>query len=195
MPRTPCQRRAGSASPKTGSTCGGALGKEAAAVADQLPEGARKLRETLRPSKTEPGTIAKVDEAAKELQKPTAPPERDVVRVQVEDRPFKVGDYFLSGSMSALSLINQTIMLLFLTYFMLLTGDLFKRKLVEIVGPTLTKKKITVQILDDIAAQIQRFIAIQLLTSALVAVATGVGLWLLGLEGAAFWGLMAGACS
>ena len=169
-----------------------ALQSEAAAVADQLPEGARKLRETLRPSKTEPGTIAKVDEAAKELQKPTAPPERDVVRVQVEDRPFKVGDYFLSGSMSALSLINQTIMLLFLTYFMLLTGDLFKRKLVEIVGPTLTKKKITVQILDDIAAQIQRFIAIQLLTSALVAVATGVGLWLLGLEGAAFWGLMAG---
>jgi len=168
------------------------LQSEAAEVADRLPEGARKLRETLRPSKTAPGALAKVDEAAKELQKPDAPPARDVVRVQVEDRPFKVGDYFWSGSMSALSLVNQGIMLLFLTYFMLLTDDMFKRKLVEIVGPTLTKKKLTVQILDDIAAQIQQFLVVQVLTSAVVAIATGLALWFLGLEGAAFWGLMAG---
>ena len=168
------------------------LQSEAAAVADRLPAGARKLRETIRPSKTAPGTLAKVDEAAKELQKPDAPPARDVVRVQVEDPPFKVGDYLWSGSMNAVSISNQIVMLLFLTYFMLLTDDLFKRKLVEFVGPTLTQKKLTVQILDDIAAQIQRFLVIQILTSAVVAVATGVALWLLGLEGAAFWGLMAG---
>jgi len=165
---------------------------QAAAVVDQLPEGARKLRAAIRPSKTTPSPLAKVDEAAKELQKPDAPPAGDVLRVQVEDRPFKAGDYLWSGSMSAVSVVNQIVMLLFLTYFMLLQDDLFKRKLVEVVGPTLTKKKITVQILGDIATQIQRFLMVQVFTSAVVAVATGVALWLLGLEGAAFWGLMAG---
>ena len=168
------------------------LQNEAAAVADRLPAGARKLREAVRPSKATTGTLAKVDEAAKELQKVDAPPSRDVVRVQVEERPFKIGDYLWSGSVSALSIANQVVMLLFLTYFMLLTDDLFKRKLVEFAGPTLTEKRITVQILDDIAGQIHQFLIIQMLTSAIVAVATGVALWLLGLEGAAFWGLMAG---
>jgi predicted PurR-regulated permease PerM len=168
------------------------LQSEAAEVADQLPAGARKLRETVRPSKMSPGALAKVDEAAKELQKPDAPPTKGVVRVQVEEPPVEVGEYLWSGSMSALSLANQGVMLSFLTYFMLLTDDLFKRKLVEFVGPTLAKKRITVQILDDIAGRIQRFLMIQIVTSALVAVATGIALWLLGLEGAAFWGLMAG---
>lgn len=168
------------------------LQNQAAAVADRLPEGARKLRETLRPSKPASGPLAKVDEAAKELQKPDAPASRGVLRVQVEDPPFKIGNYFWSGSMSAVSLANQAVMLLFLTYFMLLTDDLFKRKLVEFAGPRLTEKKVTVQILDDIAEQIQRFLVIQILTSVIVAVATGTALWFLGLEGAAFWGLMAG---
>jgi len=168
------------------------LQSEAAEVADRLPAGARKLRETIRPAKTSAGALAKVDEAAKELQKPDAPPTKDVVRVQVEEPPIEVGEYLWSGSMSALSLANQGVMLFFLTYFMLLTDDLFKRKLVEFVGPTLAKKRITVQILDDIAGRIQQFLMIQIVTSGIVALATGIALWLLGLEGAAFWGLMAG---
>jgi predicted PurR-regulated permease PerM len=165
---------------------------QAAAVADQLPAGARKLRETLRPSRAAPTALDKVDEAAKELQKPDAPPARDVMRVQVEDKPFRVGDYLWSGSVNALSLLSQVVMLLFLTYFLLLSDDMFKRKLIAVVGPTLTKKKVTVQILDDIADQIQRFLLIQIVTSAVVAVVTGFALWYLGLEGAAFWGLVAG---
>ena len=168
------------------------LQNEAVAVADRLPAGARKLREAIRPSRVTSGTIAKVDEAAQVLQKPDAPSSRDIVRVQVEEPPFKIGNYLWSGSMGALAIANQAIMLLFLTYFLLLTDDLFKRKLVEIAGPTLTEKKITVQILDDIAGQIHRFLVVQLVTSAIVAVTTGVALWFLGLEGAAFWGLMAG---
>jgi predicted PurR-regulated permease PerM len=91
-----------------------------------------------------------------------------------------------------LSAINQGIVILFLTYFMLLSDDLFKRKLVEVVGPTFTKKKITVLILEDIARQIESFLLIQAATSALVAIATGFTLWALGLEEAAFWGFLAG---
>ena len=74
---------------------------------------------------------------------------------------------------------------------MLLSDQLFKRKLVEIVG-TLSLKKVTVNVLEDIADQIEQFLVIQLATSGVVAVATGVALWLLGLQQAALWGLLAG---
>ena len=67
-----------------------------------------------------------------------------------------------------MSAANQLVMVLFLTYFMLLSDQLFKRKLVEIVG-TLSQKKVTVLVLEDIAGQIEQFIKIQLFTSAVVA--------------------------
>jgi predicted PurR-regulated permease PerM len=82
-------------------------------------------------------------------------------------------------------------MVLLLTYFMLLSDQLFKRKLVEIVG-TLSQKKATVTVLEDIAGQIEQFLVIQLATSGGVAVVTGVALWVLGLQQVALWGLLAG---
>jgi predicted PurR-regulated permease PerM len=66
-----------------------------------------------------------------------------------------------------------------------------KRKLVEIVG-TLSQKKVTVTVLEDIAAQIEQFLVIQLATSGIVAVVTGLALWAMGLQQAALWGLLAG---
>jgi predicted PurR-regulated permease PerM len=83
-------------------------------------------------------------------------------------------------------------MILFLVYFLLVTGDLFKRKLVKIAGPTLSRKRVTVQILDEINQQIERFIKVQLLTSLVVAAATGFALWAFGVENFAMWGLLAG---
>ena len=172
---------------------GWSLQGQARAIVDRLPEGARTFRELIRgQNAVAPTALEKVDEAAKELQKDTTPVERGVTRVQVQDPPFKIGDYLWSGSMNAALFLNQMVMVLFLTFFMLLSDDLFKRKLVELAGPTLTKKKVTVQILDEIAGQIERFLLIQLFTSAIVGVVTAVALWSLGLEQAAFWGLVAG---
>lgn len=74
---------------------------------------------------------------------------------------------------------------------MLLSDQLFKRKLVEIVG-TLSQKKATVSVLEDIAGQIEQFLMIQLMTSGVVAVVTGVALWTMGLQQAALWGLLSG---
>ena len=93
--------------------------------------------------------------------------------------------------MGLASAANQLVMVLFLTYFMLLSDQLFKRKLVEIVG-TLSQKKITVSVLDDIATQIEQFLVIQIFTSGVVAVVTGGALWAMGLQQAALWGLLAG---
>ena len=165
---------------------------QASEVASGLPAGARRFRTAMLTPAAAPSTLKKVDEAAKELQKDTPAGQSNVVKVEVQDPPFRASDYLWSGSMTAASFLNQMVMILFLTYFLLVADDLFKRKLVEVVGPTLTPKKITVKILDDIAAQIQRFLLIQVFTSLLVGVATWLALWAMGVHQAAFWGFLAG---
>ena len=80
----------------------------------------------------------------------------------------------------------------FLTYFLLLSGDTFRRKLVKITGPSLSNKKITVQALDEITGQIQRYLLVQLLASVVVGITTGLAFWALGLKHAAVWGIAAG---
>jgi predicted PurR-regulated permease PerM len=61
----------------------------------------------------------------------------------------------------------------------------------EIVG-TLSKKKVTIAVLEDIAGHIERFLVIQLLTSGVVALVTWAALSAMGLQQAALWGLLAG---
>jgi predicted PurR-regulated permease PerM len=80
---------------------------------------------------------------------------------------------------------------LFLAYFLLVAGDTFRRKLVKITGPALSKKKITVQVLDEITSQIQRYLLVQIATSLVVGVATWLAFLWIGLEHAAIWGIAA----
>jgi predicted PurR-regulated permease PerM len=178
------------------SSCGSlayALQGQALTVIDQLPAGARKLAAVLRKAPgAKPGAVEKVQQAAEALTGSEKQPVRPgVTRVQIEDEGFQARTVVWSTSVGLLSAANQLIMVLFLTYFMLLSDDLFKRKLVEIVG-TLSQKKATVNVLEDIARQIEQFLLIQIMTSGLVAVVTGVALWSMGMRQAALWGLLAG---
>jgi len=168
------------------------LQEQAFTVIDDLPQGARKLAALLEKPGPEPGPVAKVQQAADALQQAEIAPKRPgVMRVQVEEQGFRAGTFVWTGSIGLVSAVNQAVIVLFLTYFMLLSDQLFKRKLIQLVG-TLSQKKLTMNVLEDIASQIQQFLAIQILTSGGVAIATGVALWMMGLEQAAFWGLLAG---
>ena len=136
------------------------LRDEAATIVQQLPEAAQRLRAALRKDRraNRGGTIEQVQKAASELSQAaneataSTPPPKGVVRVQVEEPAVKVSDYLWWSSAGILTFAGQALSVLFLVYFMLMSGDLFKRKLVQVTGPTLTKKKITVQILDEISA-------------------------------------------
>jgi predicted PurR-regulated permease PerM len=174
------------------------LRDDAMAVVEELPRAAAQVRATLRSSTSrEPGAIDKIQEAAKEIDKTavvatgavTTDP-GGVQRVQVV-QPFRASDYLAWGSMGAIALAGQGVMILFLSYFLLVADDLYKRKLVRI-APTWSKKKITVQIVDEIGKQIERFMFVQVLTSLLVGVATSIALWWIGLEQPVIWGLAAG---
>jgi predicted PurR-regulated permease PerM len=170
------------------------LQDEAMTVVNQLPDGARKVAQLFERHRGDPpGPIDKVQQAAEELQKPgaTAPPPPGVVRVQVEQPQVSGVSLALASGTNLLIGANQLVMILFLSYFMLLSDDLFKRKFVEI-APGLSGKRLTVEIINDISSQMGRFLLIQVFTSAVVGLVTWWALWYMGLQQAALWGLLAG---
>jgi predicted PurR-regulated permease PerM len=62
-----------------------------------------------------------------------------------------------------------------LTFFLLLSGDTYKRKLVRLSGPMMGNKKIAVHILDDINDSIQRYMFMLFATNLLVGLLTWGG--------------------
>ena len=94
--------------------------------------------------------------------------------------------------MGLMSALGQLTVVVFLTFFALASGNLFRNKLLRIAGTSLERRKITIHVLEDITNQIQRYLLVQVFTSVLVGVATGLAYWALGLENAAVWGVVAG---
>ena len=78
--------------------------------------------------------------------------------VRIEERPFKWEEWVWQGSRSALVFAAQVGVVLCLVYYLLASGDMFKRKLVRLVGPSLSHKRVTVEILTEIDRQIERFL-------------------------------------
>jgi predicted PurR-regulated permease PerM len=171
---------------------------EGAQIVASLPEAAQKLRVVLRRDNEKSGTIRQVQEAAQEIQKTadeaagSTPAPRGVQRVQVVESALNVRDYITWGSAGVFAFAGQAVLVVFFVFFLLASGDLFKRKLVKVVGPSLEKKKITVQILDEISTQIERFLFVRVVTSVVVGVATWLAFKFVGLEQAGFWGMCAG---
>jgi predicted PurR-regulated permease PerM len=173
------------------------LSDDAAAIVAQLPEAAQRLRRTMQRDTT-PGPIEQVQKAANELQKtadqaaPDNPAPKNVTRVQIEEPAINVRQYVTWGSTGLIAFTGQATLVIFFVFFLLASGDLFKRKLVKLAGPSLEKKKITVQILDEINQQIARFLLVRVVTSVVVGVVTGIAFSMIGLRQAALWGTLAG---
>ena len=174
------------------------LRDEAVSLVEKLPAAVQKMQQSVRKEFAGPGeTIEKMEAAAQEIERVAveatsakAPP--GVTRVQVEKPKLNFREYLLTNAIGAASVIGLSVIVLFLAYFLLASGDAFRRKWVQLSGPTLSRKRITVQVLDEISAQIQRYLGVQVLTSAIVGVVSGLAFWAIGLENAAIWGVVAG---
>jgi predicted PurR-regulated permease PerM len=134
---------------------------------------------------------AQIERAATDQAASASSPPKGVTRVQIEKPAFNVRDYVVPSSLRLLELIGQFTFVSFVTYFLLAAGDTFRRKLARIAGPTFSKRRITVQALNEIAEQIQRYLITQLGISALVGVATALAFWAIGLDHVAVWGIAA----
>jgi predicted PurR-regulated permease PerM len=89
-------------------------------------------------------------------------------------------------------LIGDTVMLLLLVVFLLLSGDTFKRKLTRISGPSLSKRKITVAILEDIDQSIQNYMLTLLAANIVLGILTWIAFRFIGLDNAGAWAVAAG---
>jgi predicted PurR-regulated permease PerM len=63
---------------------------------------------------------------------------------------------------------------------------------VKIIGTRMSEKRLTVEILNDIERHVARYLAVRVLISAIVAVATWLAFWALGMPEPAIWGIAAG---
>lgn len=175
---------------------GNSLRGEFVSIVEELPTATQKLsRAVAKLRNGVPDTLQQMRAAANELEKATKqaagisptpskalPPGQPV---------FKLSEWLWAGSMGALGFVSQVAMVLFLVFFLLLSGDTFKRKLVKLAG-SLTKKKIALQILDDINSSVQRYMSMLVATNTLLALLMwGVLRWI-GLENAGAWAVVAG---
>jgi len=115
-----------------------------------------------------------------------------VRRVRVVPRQFDVRAYLVRGLRSALNAGLGTAIVMVLTFLMLVAGDLFKRKIVRLAGHRFARRKITVEVLQAIDDQIERYLIVRLIISLLVAGGTAVGLWAIGVDNPLVWGVIAG---
>lgn len=172
------------------------LSDDAAAMIEKLPEAARKLRQNLSEERTRPTALQNMQEAAKQIEGAAADagakPGAHVIAVRASEPSTWLRDYALAQSALLFAVVSQAPIVLLLTYFLLVSGTHFRRKLVQFVGPSQSRKDDAALILDEIDVQIQRFLLTMLMSNALV----GVGIWIafkaLGIEQAAVWGVAAG---
>ena len=126
------------------------LSDEATAVVQDMPQTVEKLRQSVRGFRRQNNdSLSQVQKAATALEQTAseavggnmAP--RGVMRVQIVQPTFRLGEFLMSGSQNAFIFIGQAATVLFLTFFMLLSSSRLKAIAVEVTGPTLSKKKIT----------------------------------------------------
>ncbi len=174
------------------------LSEGASQLVDSLPVAARKVRDAVRmrvPGVSPLDTMQKAATQLEQAASESVPPQtrRGVQRVVIERPPFNIRDYVWSGTMGLASAVGQMTVVVFLTFFSLASGSLFRRKLMRIAGTSLERRKITMEVLDDITGQIQRYLLVQVFTSVLVGLATWAAYAALGLQNAAVWGVVAAA--
>jgi len=170
---------------------GSKLTAPAAALADDLPRVARQVRQALvNMTAARESPMANLQEAAAELKTAAeaAPRDRSGAQpVRVVDPPTPLRDYVMTGT----GIAAQVLLVLFLVFFLLSAGDLYKRKFVKLAGPSLSHKKITVQILDEVREQIGVYLRTLVVVSAIVGAATWLAYLAVGMPNAAVWGLLA----
>ena len=160
-----------------------ALSVPAATWAERLPEGIPRLEAHLQVMKGPIQALQKVIQQAEQVA--DAPPSRgSIVSVR---RDLGITGALFAGTRSVLDGLFTTVLVL---YFLLVAGNIFLRRMVEIL-PTFGNKRQAV----DISQQIQEDISAYLVTitamNAAVGVTTAVAMYLCGLGDPLLWGTTA----
>jgi len=171
------------------------LRDEATTMIEKLPGAARELRLDLSTARAGSSTaLQNMQKAANELQGAAADEGlKPGTRVVAPSEPAPTAwlrDYAFAQSALLVAVAAQAPIVLLLVYFLLASGQHFRRKLVQFVGSS--RQKETVHILEEINVQIQRYLIVTLASNTLVGLCTWLLFRVLGMEHANVWGIAAG---
>ena len=164
---------------------GEALKTPAADWAKRLPEGIPRLQQRVRSISAPINTTSRLLNHAKTVAGSAMGPAAAPAPVAAPSNDLE--DSILSGAHTFAVCFLSTFLVLF---FLLMSGDTFLRRLVEVMPRFRDKRQVT-----DISQQIECDISAYLVTitamNALVGLATGLAMWALGLPDVILWATMA----
>jgi predicted PurR-regulated permease PerM len=176
---------------------------EVVTIWEKVPVAAKSISKSLQRYAQKPsGPMAEVKKAAAEIENVAqggpaasagalAAPAPAPAPPAAGPSALPVWQLLWTGGKGVAIALSQVVVVVFLVFFMLASGNLFKRKIVALSGGRLTQRKVTVEMLDEIDNQIRRYLMVLVVSNLLV----GTGTWLVfhsaGLEYAGLWGFVA----
>ena len=169
---------------------------DAQTLYQQLPDAAKTISRSLQKYVKPGGPLTEMKKSAVELENvattgKAAPPAAQQPAQQNSAAQVSLWQVMGVGVKGLSAAGAQVMVVLFLVFFMLASGDLFKKKVLAIAAER-NKKRFTAQVLDGIDDQIRSYLLVMLIANVLVGVGTGVSYWALGVKYAALWGVVAG---
>jgi predicted PurR-regulated permease PerM len=168
---------------------------DAMAIWNKVPLAVRSVSKSVQDmaQKSGPNPVAEVKKAAQEIENIGTPGAKKAAAAPSPPTPsISIWTVLWTGWKGISVALMQVTVVVFLVFFMLASGDLFKQKLVRIAGDKLSKQRFTLQVIDEIDTQIKRYLIVLLVSNVLV----GVGVWIafksLGVEYAELWAVAAG---
>lgn len=177
---------------------GYAIRDDVSAAVAELPGAARKLRVALVESAREaPSPMAHVKEAAAELDRAAAEASGKPGTVAPAPAPpagvaAEFQSFVEQQSGKAMLVLSELGVAILLALFLLSAGDTFRRKVARIAGESLTRRRVTVEVLNEIDTQVQRYLVTLLAANVLIALATWAALAAMGMPNAGMWGAVTG---
>ena len=163
---------------------------DVAALWQRVPEATKTIAASLKRVAQQPSSpVAEVKKAAAEIEAiaQTGQPPSKAPPATPTPTPVSFWQLVWEGGKSIGVVVTQAMAVLFLVFFMLASGDTFKRKLVRAIGESLSAKKLTVQAIDEIDQQIRRYLVVLLVSNVLVGILTYVAFKMMGVNYPGLW--------
>jgi predicted PurR-regulated permease PerM len=174
--------------------------RQVAGFIDTLPATVGEWRRSIESARQSadpgnPNSIAQLQHAAADVKatlNPAGPASvPGVTRVATVSPPFTLRAYLAGASFTIAATGARLSAIALLTLLLLLGGETLKRKLIAIAGRR-AQQKVTHDVIKAIDHRIERYLVARVSISAIVAVATWLGLWALGVRDPLVLGALAG---
>jgi predicted PurR-regulated permease PerM len=175
----------------------GALGAGAFALRDDARELAATLPNAIQRARQE--VLSRLGSDTRAIQRATkalgtnAPASGGAESGQDADTSGSTTNSLVQRAVGAMfSLAGHLIVIFFLVYFLLISGQHVRNRVIEVSGPDPERRQVASTIIDDINAHVQRYLLVLLVTAIVVGTATWAVLAWIGVRHAATWGILAG---